>query len=79
MEGGAARRDWAAPVAPLAAEEVGKDEGLTGARFVLTDGVGRLSAVAGGVCRWSFCSGEGGGAGNTQAAQGGCRGAVWSF
>jgi hypothetical protein len=46
MEGGAAHRNWAAPVAPLAGEEVGKDEGLTGARFVLPDGVGRRSAAA---------------------------------
>jgi hypothetical protein len=46
MEGGAARRNWAAPVAPLAGEGVGKDEELTGARLVLTDGVGMLSAAA---------------------------------
>jgi hypothetical protein len=36
----------------LAEEGVGKDEGLTGARFVLTDGVGRLSAAACGGGRW---------------------------
>jgi hypothetical protein len=29
MEGGAAHRNWATPVAPLAGEGVGKDEGLT--------------------------------------------------
>jgi hypothetical protein len=53
MEGGAARRNWAAPAAPLAGEEVGEDEGLTGAQFVLTDGVRRRSAVAcGGGRRW---------------------------
>jgi hypothetical protein len=33
-------------VAGLAGEGVGKDEGLTVARFVLTDGVGRCSAAA---------------------------------
>jgi hypothetical protein len=43
MEGGATRRNWAAPVAPLAGEEVGKDEGLTGARFVAGDGAVRPS------------------------------------
>jgi hypothetical protein len=30
----------------LVGEEVGKDEGITGARFVLTDRVGRRSATA---------------------------------
>jgi hypothetical protein len=38
MEGGAARRNWAAPAVPLAGEEVGKDEGLTCCRFVAEDG-----------------------------------------
>jgi hypothetical protein len=38
MEGGAARRNWAAPAVPLAGEEVGEDEGLTMARFVARDG-----------------------------------------
>jgi hypothetical protein len=33
-------------VAGLAGEGVGKDEGLSEARFVLTDGAGRLSAAA---------------------------------
>jgi hypothetical protein len=37
-EGGAARRNWAAPAAPLAGEEVGEDEGLTSNRFVAEDG-----------------------------------------
>jgi hypothetical protein len=45
------------------------------ARFVLTDGVGRLSAaaaaVAGGACRWSFCSDTVDRAVGTPAAQGG--------
>jgi hypothetical protein len=40
MEGGAARRNWATPVAPLAGEGVGKDEGLTNRRFVAADGWG---------------------------------------
>jgi hypothetical protein len=38
MEGGAARRNWAAPAAPLAGEEVGEDDGLTSNRFVAEDG-----------------------------------------
>jgi hypothetical protein len=38
MEGGAARRNWAAPAAPLAREHVGEDEGLTYYRFVAADG-----------------------------------------
>jgi hypothetical protein len=37
-EGGVARRNWAAPAAPLAGEEVGEDEGLTSNRFVAEDG-----------------------------------------
>jgi hypothetical protein len=43
MEGSAARRNCAAPAVPLAGEEVGKDEGLTGARFVARDGAVRPS------------------------------------
>jgi hypothetical protein len=41
MEGGAARRNWAAPAATLVGEEVGEDEGLTMARFVAGDGAVR--------------------------------------
>jgi hypothetical protein len=60
MEGGGSGQNWAALVAGLAGEGVGKDEGHTMAWFVLTDGVGRLAAVSGGTCRWSFGSGGGG-------------------
>jgi hypothetical protein len=41
MEGGAVRRNWAAPAVPLAEEEVGEDERLTMARFVARDGAVR--------------------------------------
>jgi hypothetical protein len=40
MEGGAARRNWATPVAPLAGEGVGKVDGLTNRRFEAADGWG---------------------------------------
>jgi hypothetical protein len=44
MEGGAAHRNWAPPVAPLAEEGVGEDEGLTRCRFVAGDGWGRAGS-----------------------------------
>jgi hypothetical protein len=79
MEGGCSGQNWAAPVAGLAGEGVGKDEGLTGARFVLTDGAGRLSAVAGGTRRRSFCSGAMDGASRASTARGGGVGWVKSL
>jgi hypothetical protein len=61
MEGGAARRNWAAPAGPLAGEEVGEDEGLTYCGFGAEDG--RRSADswpaggAQGARRGELCSG----------------------
>jgi hypothetical protein len=52
-EGGAARRNWAAPAAPLAGEGVEEDEGLTCCRFVAGVWVGAAPEMAcgGGVRR----------------------------
>jgi hypothetical protein len=73
MDGGSARRNWATPVAPMAGEGAGKDEGLTNRRFVATSGWGSTgSRPAGGAqrawprrafLRWS--PGMGGGTGGT--------------
>jgi hypothetical protein len=50
-------------VAVSVEDGVGKEEGLTGARFLVEDGAGkrprRLAEVESGVGRWSFGSGEG--------------------
>jgi hypothetical protein len=49
MEGGAARRNWATPVAGSVGEGVQKEEGLTRCRFVAAEGWGSTgSRPAGG-------------------------------
>jgi hypothetical protein len=70
MDGGAARRNWATPVAPLAGEGVRKDEGLTMARIVAEDGAvrppARGAAESGGGSR--LMSGSGATATTTEQA-----------
>jgi hypothetical protein len=82
MEGGAARRNWATPVAPLAGEGVGKDEGLTNRRFVAADGWGSAGSrpVGGAQRAWPRRAllwqspGLGGGTGDTGRLVGSRRG-----